>query len=87
MKNKFLKQFDEPHEIAGWIGMLFILTAYFLISFAYITPQDSSYQILNILGSLGIIYNTLKQKAYPSVALNVIWILIAITALLRVATL
>lgn len=83
MTSKFLKQFDEAHEIAGWLGMVLILAAYFLVSFEFLLVKDAFYQVLNVLGSLGIIYNTTIRKAYPSVVLNVIWISIGAVALLQ----
>lgn len=82
MKSSIWTFFDEAHEVAGWLGTLFILTAYFLLSFQVIEAQSLPYQGLNILGALGLIYNGFQRKAYPSVVLNLIWISIGVVALL-----
>lgn len=83
MKIRLMQQFDERHEIAGWIGMVLILTAYFLVSFEYLDPQSFPYQLLNIAGALCIAYLTWVRKAYPSVLLNLIWAVIGVVALIQ----
>lgn len=60
-----------------------IIAAYGLVSFAFIEARSFSYQFLNIGGALGILLNAFWHKAYPSVALNVIWLLIAAVSILK----
>ncbi len=68
--------------IAGWIGMVFILIAYYLVSVKKVTGQSQFYQLLNFFGALGIIWNTFVQSAWPAMTLNIVWALIAIRTLL-----
>ena len=68
--------------IAGWIGMIFILVAYWLVSAKKVEGGARLYQLLNFVGALGIIWNTFVQQAWPAMLLNVIWALIAIKTLL-----
>ncbi len=68
--------------IAGWIGMILILIAYYLVSIKKVTGESRFYQSLNFFGALGIIYNTFVQQAWPAMTLNVVWALIAIRTLL-----
>ncbi len=78
---KILEEFDEVHEILGWIGTAMILLAYAFVSFGVLSSQDLAYQLLNLLGALGIVIVSLKKKAYPPAFLNIIWFGIALFAI------
>jgi hypothetical protein len=67
--------------IAGWSAALLILGAYGLLSFGKIQPRSRVYQLMNIIGAAGFIFNCAYNNAWPSVALNVAWMGIAIYAL------
>ena len=73
------------YEIVGWTGTFAILLAYFLISAKKISADDRRYQILNLAGAIGIIINSVVHGAIPSVGLNIVWLLIALYGLFRVA--
>lgn len=60
-----------------------IVTAYGLVSFAFIEARSFSYQFLNIGGALGILLNAFWHKVYPSFALNVVWFLIAAVSIFK----
>ena len=68
--------------IAGWIGMVLILAAYYLISAKKVVGDSRLYQLLNFFGALGIVWNTFVQQAWPAMTLNVVWALIAVKTLL-----
>ena len=68
---------------SGWIAALLILSAYSLLSFGKIQARSSVYQWMNIVGALGFIINCAWNAAWPSVALNVVWMGIALYALRR----
>ena len=70
-------------EIAGWAAAALILCAYWLLSTDRLSSRSSAYQWLNILGAAGFIANSGWNGAYPSAALNIVWIGIGIWALLR----
>lgn len=69
--------------ITGWSAALLILGAYGLLSFGKIQPRSRVYQLMNIIGAAGFIINCAYNNAWPSVALNVAWMGIAIYALRR----
>jgi hypothetical protein len=69
-------------DALGWVGAVALLLAYGLISFRKLSAQGKTYQALNIFGSLLLIINTAYHQAYPSTAVNVIWIVIAVASLL-----
>ena len=74
-------------EVAGWAAALLILSSYSLLSFGKIQARAPLYQWMNIAGALGFIVNCTWNGAWPSVALNVVWMAIAIYALRRNARL
>jgi len=70
-------------ECCGWLGAMFVLIAYFLISTDKITSGSVLYQWLNIIGALGLIIHTIFNHAYPSAFVNIIWVGVAIYSLMR----
>ena len=70
-------------DVLGWIGSFLLIIAYVQNSRNKITAQSSSYQFLNILGSIFLIVNTVYYGAYPSSAVNVIWVFIGIIYLIK----
>ncbi len=71
-------------ELFGWYGMVAIVTAYALISFAVLQPTDMTYQLLNISGALGLGLVSFYKRAYQPAVLNIIWITIAMVAILQI---
>lgn len=76
MKNNYL-------QIIGWLGMVMILSAYFLMTFSFIESQSTIYQVLNVVGALGIVIETCSKKDYQPMVLNIVWIGIALVAIIR----
>ncbi len=72
-------------EIVGWTGAGLILLAYALVSTGRLQPRTPAFQWLNLLGAAGFIVNSGWHGAWPSAALNIIWIGIAATSLWRIA--
>jgi len=70
-------------EIIGWTGGLLVLGAYFLISLRYLQTNSIYYQLMNIVGALLLIINTIYLKAYPSAFVNVVWVGIGVAGLYK----
>jgi hypothetical protein len=70
-------------EILGWIGTILILLAYFLVSNKKVSGDSTVYQLMNLLGVIGVGVNVFHQRAWPAVALQVVWGIIAIFALIK----
>jgi hypothetical protein len=70
-------------SVAGWTAAVLILGAYGLLSFGKIQARSWIYQTMNIVGAAGFIINCAYNHAWPSVALNVVWIGIGFYALRR----
>lgn len=70
-------------DVVGWAGALLIIAAYALLSTGRLEGRSRLYQWMNVVGSVGFIINSGWNGAYPSAALNVVWIGIGLYALLR----
>ena len=70
-------------ETIGWLAALSILLAYALISAGKIEARSLTYQLLNIFGAAGFVVNSGWNGAFPSAAMNIVWMGIGIVTLLR----
>ena len=70
-------------DVLGWLGTILYLVAYALISLKKVEGDSNLYQGINIVAGIFLITNTLYWRAYPSSALNLAWIGIAVFTLGR----
>ena len=70
-------------DALGWLGTILFLVAYGLISLKKVEGDSNMYQGINIVAGVFLITNSFYWRAYPSVALNVVWIGIAMFTLGR----
>jgi len=70
-------------EICGWMGGLVLICAYALASFDRIPATGAVFQWLNLAGSVMLATNSACHHAWPSVAVNLIWLSVGAGALLR----
>ncbi|GAB4582106.1 MAG: hypothetical protein Fur0022_48610 [Anaerolineales bacterium] len=68
-------------DLLGWTGAICLLLAYFLVSRNKLTGDSLPYQLLNLAGGGLLTINSLYYGAFPSVAVNVVWIGIAVFTL------
>jgi hypothetical protein len=73
-------------DFSGWAAAALILGAYALLSFGKIQARSPAYQWMNIVGAVGFIINCSANGAWPSVALNMVWLVIGFYALRRNAS-
>lgn len=71
-------------ELFSWYGVAAILSAYALLNFHVLSVNSLSYQLLNITGGLGILIDAWASRNYQPVVLNVVWIVIALIAMVRI---
>lgn len=69
-------------NILGWIGVICILLAFSLTTFEIISPKDIWYGALNALGAIGIIISSAAKHDFQPVALNVVWLIVAMAGIL-----
>ena len=80
MSNEILKLWID---IIGWIGSFEVIIAYFLISAHRIDANNIYYQILNGTGAAFLVINTIYYGAYPSTFINIVWLIIAGVAIIK----
>ena len=65
-------------EIMGWIASVLIVGSYALNITGRLSASSKTYVLANIIGGIFFVVNTYYHKAYPSMIVNVIWVIIAI---------
>jgi len=75
---------DTLIQIIGWIGTFLIVAAYFLVTYKKIDPAGRNYALMNLFGAIGIGINVFYHHAWPAVIMEIIWALIAISALVKI---
>ena len=70
-------------DIVGWTGAFLLLLAYGLVSWRRLEGNSIYYQFLNATGGMLLIVNSYYYKAFPSVAVNCVWISIAFFTIFR----
>ncbi|MDO8585142.1 MAG: hypothetical protein Q7R85_03435 [bacterium] len=70
-------------QLIGWVGTLLIVLAYFLNSHKKIGSANLYYQLLNLIGAICLGINVLYLQAWPSLVLQIIWAMIAISVLVK----
>lgn len=70
-------------DIIGWTGSVMVVLAYALNMYKRMASDSVAYYGLNIAGSACLIVNTIYHHAIPSAVVNVIWVFIALLALVR----
>ncbi|MDO8520719.1 MAG: hypothetical protein Q7S52_01260 [bacterium] len=69
------------YSILGWLGTILIVGAYWLNSTKRVESTSRAYQLMNLLGAIGVGFNVFHQAAWPAVTLQVIWGIIALYSL------
>ena len=65
-------------EILGWIASVLIVGSYALNITGKLPASSKIYVLANIIGGVFFVVNTYFHKAYPSMFVNVVWVIIAI---------
>jgi hypothetical protein len=70
-------------NVVGWTGSAAVILAYVLVSTNRLKGDSVAYQVLNLFGGVFLVINTIYFGAYPSTFVNLVWIGIAIFAIMR----
>jgi len=71
-------------DIFGWIGSAEVVIAYAMNSYQRMRSDSPVYQWLNLSGSIFLMINTAWYGAYPSAMVNVVWLFIAMSSLIKI---
>jgi hypothetical protein len=69
--------------ITGWVGAGSLLLAYALVSTKHVEGNGLVFQLLNLAGGTGLAINSGAHRAWPSVTLNLVWIVVGLGTLAR----
>ena len=70
-------------ETVGWGGTALILGAYAMNNLGVMEAGDVMYKLMNVVGAVGVGYNSFEKKAWPSVALNAAWLAFGLIGFFR----
>lgn len=70
-------------QTIGWIGTILIALAYLLVSHQLVSTKSRVYQLMNLLGAIGLGISVFHQRAWPALALQITWVVIATSSIIR----
>lgn len=73
----------DIYQIIGFIGMLFIVYAYFLLQAQKVEHHSLKFQILNLIGAMLLIISLLVHFNLGSFLIEVFWVIITIYGMLK----
>lgn len=71
-------------DILGWIGSVLLIAAYALNSYQKIKSDSYTFLLLNIVAGIFLIIYSWYYTAFANTFINVVWVIIAIPALIKV---
>jgi hypothetical protein len=71
-------------NILGWIGSIEVLAAYGLNSYQKIKSDSILFYMLNLTGGLLLIVYSVYKEAFPNAFINIVWVIIALVALMKI---
>ena len=69
--------------LIGWLGAGLLLLGFALNIFRKIDANSNAYLLLNLLGSLLLLYNAYENGAFPFVAVNFVWVVFSAIKLVK----
>ena len=70
-------------SVIGWAAAVALLLGYRLVTVGRVSGESVTYLVLNLFGSIGLGVSTAVAHAWPSAAVNVIWLGLGIGPLAR----
>ena len=70
-------------EVLGWIASLLIVGSYALNITGRLSAKSKLYVTANIIGGIFFVVNTYYHQAYPSMLVNIVWVIIAVVMLTK----
>ncbi|MEI7960049.1 MAG: hypothetical protein WCH36_03970 [Chitinophagaceae bacterium] len=70
-------------EVLGWIASMLIVGSYALNITGRLSAKSKLYVTANIIGGIFFVVNTYYHQAYPSMLVNIVWVIIALVMLTK----
>lgn len=71
-------------DIVGVLGVFMVLYAYYLIQFGIIKEANLKFSLLNLIGSIFIIFSLLYHWNLPSFIVEVCWAILSVYGIAKV---
>ena len=72
-------------EAAGWVGVVLILGSYSLLASGFIHSESWEYHVMILLGAVFVAIVSYRKRSFQPALLNVVFVVLAIVALLRLS--
>lgn len=83
--NMLIELLDKSSDTVGLIGVILLLIAYYLLSVNKMSAMSYSYQILNLLGAVFILFSLMFHWNLSSTVIEVAWIIISFIGIYRIS--
>jgi len=70
-------------NVVGWVGMALLVSAYALVTAGRLHGPGLTFQLMNLFGGGFLMVNSAYYGAWPSAALNLVWVVIGLVGLSR----
>ena len=70
-------------DILGWLGSVEVILAYALSSYQRIKSNSWTFLLLNFTGGIFLIIYSKYYSAYANTFINLVWVIIAIPAMIK----
>jgi hypothetical protein len=70
-------------NVVGWAGMALLISAYALVTAGRLHGPGLPFQLMNLFGGGFLMVNSAYYGAWPSAALNLVWVGIGLVGLAR----
>lgn len=71
-------------DFIGLIGVVLVLIAFFLLNAHKLSALNMSYQILNLVGAILILFSLIYSWNLASVIIEVAWIIVSMMGIYRI---
>lgn len=69
------------NELTGFVGVIAIFSAYFLLQFGKLSSNSAAYSSLNLIGAGLVLISLMDSHQYAAILLEVLWLLVSIYGL------
>ena len=74
---------DKYKNYIGWASAFLIVLAYLLMTMEILVSQSFEYNMMNLVGGLGLAYRVWLDRNYSNFILEVIFVTIALVNLIK----
>jgi len=73
----------ELKDSISSIGVFFILLAFFLTTFGFLSEKSKTYFLLNIIGGSFAFAGAVLMNSTPFMIMEVVWVLVAVYGIIK----